>query len=207
MALIGYAVMAHPTRSDDAHALVGQLPAGTPIAWSQEPYVSATDRTSVWRTKAAALRLLAGHDFRCVLQEDIELAPDFLARLERTVADGGDRVVYALHFRVTGKQKRENLELARQARAAGASHFQPLPGYIRGQGIVVPDHYVPDLLEFGDRWSAEHPMQWDDDVMKAWLRDRRIPTYAPLPSLVEHTGGLTSVVGMKGDRRAWWFAA
>jgi hypothetical protein len=202
---VGYGVMFHPDRAKQADDLRRQLPPDTIAYAAIEPLATATDHTSVWRTKAAVLRGITDHKFRCVLQEDIELAPDFLNRVEKLVEAHGQRCVYALHFRATGKQKANNLRRAELALADGKDYFITTRGYVRGQGIIIPSAMASAVIIAGDTWSAAHPLDWDDDVMKHVLRDLNIQTVAPIPSLVEHVGGHESTAGFAGERKAWWF--
>jgi hypothetical protein len=205
---VGYAIMYHPARARMASKLVDALMAQGVLPHLMRalpPLATEADHTSVWRTKSAALKILDAYEYRCVLQEDVKLAPRFVDRMEELVDEYSDRVLYALHYRPTGRNGRASLPLAEAARAERRDHFIAVPGYVHGAGIIVPSSIAPTLLPACDFTSAENPLYWDDDVMKHALRALHIQTLVPIPSPVEHIGGKVSTTGITGERKAWWF--
>ncbi len=194
---VSVAIMAHPDRAawvTDLQATLGPVP----VAWAEPPYADEDDRSPVWRTCRAALLLHTDAPFHCVLQDDAVLGHDFTARLERLVEAG--EFIYMLFFR----QKRAYQEANALAIASlERGYFTMRGGPMLGVGLVFPTDRIADLVQFGD---GADPVFADDERIKEWAKKRRLTTYVPMPSMVNHRG-TESLVGHRiPNRVAWRFA-
>lgn len=194
---VTFAVMAHPRRQAWAKALARQLE-DAPIVWATRPWATRGDWSPIWRTRRAALALAGEAPFHCIVQDDALLAPGFLERV-RALVEHGD-YLYGLFYR--HKRSYQSLiDVARRAEARG--YFVSGAGPILGVGLVIPAGWTRDLMEFGD---ADPGRDGDDDRIRRWMRARGHDVLYPIPSLVDHREG-RSTIGNADGRRAWRFAA
>ncbi|WP_242903424.1 hypothetical protein [Actinomadura terrae] len=190
--------MSHSKRAREAAALAGRLDGARVVTDPSPPERQFPLRTAILAWGAAE----PGATHHLVVQDDVELSPEFLRRVETGVRLFPDA---ALTFYANWSSM--NGAAIRLAGAAGATWVQEMgTEYFPTLALVLPTKYVGDFVEFATTLSC----WWrdDDDVMREFLESRGIEAYVSVPSLVEHCG-LESIAGNgdHGERRAAWFTA
>ena len=194
---VSFAIMAHPSRAPLVAELQERL-GPIPVAWAEPPYATPHDRGATWRTCRAALLLHTDVQFHCVIQDDAVPCADFATRIERLVT-AGDYLYMLFWRRKQGHREEEHAAI----RARRVGYFIKSGGSMLGVGMIYPTHLIDDLVAFGD---AQSPEMSDDERVKVWAVERKVQTYVPIPSLVDHRGE-ESLVWHGGRRRvAWRFA-
>jgi hypothetical protein len=188
---VSYSIMAHPSRAAFVAELLAEL-GPVPVAWAVPPYAEPGYREPVWRTNRAALLLHTDAPYHCVLQDDVLLCPDFRTKVEALATED---VLYMLFFRKKRTWRDVN-------HLADSGDFR-VRGRLLGPAVVYPTHRIPDVIRFCDRMQ---PDLGSDDRIKVWARKRRVDTYVPIPSLVDHRVG-RSLVGHPERRVAWRVAS
>jgi hypothetical protein len=117
----------------------------------------------------------------CLLNDDIELCPDFPAVVEALAAAAPDE---CLSLCCTNPNA-----IATGAPWVRAYHYS-------GPGVVLPPGTARSLLDF----SASLPWSWvsrvnEDVLANAWAWDRQRPFLYPLPSPVQHRIDVLSTLG------------
>ena len=82
-----------------------------------------------------------------------------------------------------------------------------IPDGVWGQAIVLPQSMIADFLS----WEKKHirpDFKHDDSRLAMYLVEKKIPAMCPMPSLVDHAGAESSIVGQSNkNKRARWFVA
>ncbi|WP_242884806.1 hypothetical protein [Actinomadura litoris] len=190
--------MSHSKRAREAAALAGRLEGARVVTDPSPPERQFPLRTAILAWGAAE----PGATHHLVVQDDVELSPGFLRRVETGVRLFPDA---ALAFYANWSSM--NGAAIRLAGAAGATWVHEMgTEYFPTLALALPARHVGDFVEFAtalSRWWRD-----DDDVMREFLESRGIDAYVSVPSLVEHRD-LESVAGNgdHGERRAAWFTA
>jgi hypothetical protein len=124
------------------------------------------------------------------LEDDVILAPDFVARVRELVCAHGERVI----------------------RGFSTRHYcglMPASSYLCNLCAYLPRGYGPMIAEFSRTWRrlANHPTGFDL-VIRDWLVSRRERYWLASPSLVQHAHG-RSLLGRRSMSRVspTWSAA
>ena len=141
-------------------------------------------RRGVWVTARRCWRkgLGAGGTHHLVMQDDIVLSPNFAAGIRNAVEA---RPNSPLTFFCVGKAMRQ----AYEAGHTWARTYGPW-----GQAILMPRAMVGKFL----RWECHHvrpEIKWDDYRVALFCAKNDIECWATVPSLVEHAGHQSSIVG------------
>ncbi|GAA4640517.1 hypothetical protein GCM10023196_106300 [Actinoallomurus vinaceus] len=192
---ISAAVMAHPSRAENARKVAGQCPELEPrIVFDPDPGTpGSTLRTALlaWETIPDA----ATHHL--VLQDDVLLCADFSEEVAAAVASRPDSPLFL--FTDWGTRAAQTLRLAA---LGGRSWAEVIDEVVPAQAILLPASMVAEFVAF----VAAHPEIGDDDAvsMRAFLDARQATAFVSVPNLVEHQG-LPSLLGndlLMGHRRS-----
>jgi hypothetical protein len=190
---ISAAVMAHPSRLPQARALRDRYPElGLEIITDNDPE-RRHSRDTARRAWAAATPYATHH---LVVQDDIELADDFAARMLAAVSARPDQ---ALSFFAEWGSRTAGV--VRLAALEGANWATIVDGYVPTQAVVMPAEAARGYAE-----SAIDPDQPDDVALARWLTAEGITALVSVPNLVQHLD-LPSLTGntYQGPRRSVCF--
>jgi hypothetical protein len=190
-------VMTHPGRLAAAEALRRRHPE-LELELIVDP--RPTERPSPLRTAriawGAAGRNASHH---LVIQDDVELCPGFLPRVEAAVnAEPGAALSF---FTEWGDRTSSVLRLAALLGGSWAEAADPA---VPTQALVLPVAVAAGFDAFAEREAGEDLM--DDTVMRAYLRELGVPALVSVPNLVEHDTA-PSLLGNDarlGRRRSAW---
>jgi len=157
---------------------------------------------SAIRTYLECLRRTPACTHRLILQDDVELCRDFEVRAERALLE---RYGVLVAYFVPGLGLPG--QWTRKAHAAGKSWVE-LPTSTNWVPVVAlcwPAALVPDFLDFAEAHIATRARlrkgtYWDDPVVGAYCRDRKLRVWATVPCLVEHPDVGPSLVKRKHYR-------
>ena len=134
-----------------------------------------------------------------MVQDDVILGHDFLARLDALLRD--QRLIYGLFFRRRRKNVKMNAAAQRGLKQGGFAW----PTLYWGLAIAVPTQRVAEMIVACDAMT-DIASTYDDPRISRWAAKRHIPTWYPLPSLVDHREGPSIAGNGDGpDRVAWRF--
>jgi hypothetical protein len=181
--------MAHPARHDWIPPLLEALGDNTPVSFD--------DGGGIWENCKAAWRL---HDPKAthhvVIQDDAIVCRDFGVRALTHI-----RRAEQLHARSLQFYFGNRSGLYKIATKALEKGYVVRSQCNWGVAICLPIELIEPMIAFGDRFDIPQ----DDTRIKSFLRSRRIRTYYPVPSLVDHRIGDTSLVGDKAKGRCAWY--
>lgn len=190
---LSVAVMAHPTRADEALAFIAAHPElEATIIVDPRPGPGGSLRTA-----AAAMACVAPDaTHHLVLQDDVVLARGYVQRLLGTVASH-PRASVSL-FAEWGSRTSWMIRLAAATDRWVAAVVDP---YVPTQGVVVPHDVARSFAEYAR--GASGP---DDQVLADHLAALAVPSVVTVPALLEHDDrpSLTGN-GFQGERRSACF--
>lgn len=190
--MISVAIQNHPARADLADRLKADIGGDVELVVDPDP---ENTLPSPWRTYRHALDTTpewASH--RLILQDDATVCDGFRAAAEAAIAAQPDRIVVFF----VGGNPREHARAVLNAcwldrPYAELDHNRWLP-------VVAtswPAHLIRPLLDFVDEQHWGPKMRADDEVVGRFLRARRITPLATVPSLVQHSDTVPSMVGRR----------
>lgn len=180
--------MAHPKRKEWAEQLSKEL--ACPIYWDID--------NNVWNTCKGAWNLHEKDaDFHVVIQDDAILTSNFKEKTKNfieNICKYNKNVAFQLYH---GGGKNDQKQVIQ---------FGYKQGYVIkhlmawGVAICLPVSLISEMLRFGDGYYM-----WQDDIkIKYFLKNKKIPTIFPLPSLVDHrkmTDGNNTLTGSADSDR------
>lgn len=185
---ITIAIMAHPSRTEQANALYKKL-AQYPFA---APQIIWDEQNSEWHTGRRALEYgVDKGDVHVVLQDDAIINEYFFTNLQKALKAAPQRTLLSLY---TGTVRPFNERVGKAvAKANGASWLQ---GYTLfwGVGIVIPTDHITHLLEFCDNETDPY----DTRIGLFYFRNM-LPVLYTNPSLVDHDDDIGTLVGQRAD--------
>tara|TARA_R100000988_G_C4006326_1_gene172891 strand:+ start:3442 stop:4140 length:699 start_codon:yes stop_codon:yes gene_type:complete len=129
-----------------------------------------------------------------VIQDDVELCEQFIQTVKKCIETYPEHPLglYA------------NRKICEEAKNQDIRWCQ-IPDGTWGQAIVLPQSMIAKFL----KWEKNHILpnfKWDDSRLAMFLVDQKIPAMCPMPSLVNHAGADSSIVGNNNkNRKARWF--
>lgn len=177
--------MMHPSRMRFKKYLLDHLGDDTPIALE-----TGNGR---WDTGKRAWELRGKSDIHFVIQDDAIFCKDFKTEVQNLINRiGNDRCVCLYYAR--RKKYRHHAE---RAIKAGRDHV--VLQHLRwGVGIGLRTNLIPDMIRYCDKLTIPNY----DMRIKHWLLNKKIETYYPLPSLLDHRPDIPSLVGHGIGRKA-----
>lgn len=182
-------VMAHPSREKFFPYLRIRLGIDTPFAVDE-------DGGGVWPTcrKAWALSVRKDSLYHVVIQDDAIVCEDFYERATEAIMGGlrrfGSDLAFSFYF-----GRRGNLTPESEKALARGWTTRVSPTW--GVAICLPTHLILPMIEYADKLNHKQ----DDYRIGSFLRHRKIRTYFPMPSLVDHRIHTESLVGDPGRGR------
>jgi hypothetical protein len=179
---IATVIMSHPDRDALVGELVGAISGPVSV-------VRDDDRDGVWPNARCAWRrgLDRGEPWVLLLQDDI-IPAERLIECCRQIAQLGERCV-CLHC-FDSKRRREG-------RVQTSGHWMQIRFSTWGQATLMPRGWVRDFLG----WCEHHvPENYPhaDTRLTWWLQEQQESCWVPLPNLVKHREGISSVLGHPG---------
>lgn len=168
--IVSVTVMAHPKRERWAVDLAGRLGCG--IVWDE--------KNEVWDT---ARRAWLAHDLKAthhlVVQDDVVVCRNLTEALPDIVRWHPHNPVslISVDYRFAAK----GLQRYRKHVAQGRNWFSSLRG-LPGCAVILPVADIPNVVKRGDRHKSPH----DDVKIMHYYRQRRMPAWFVIPSLVQH---------------------
>lgn len=187
---ISIAIMAHPSRTEQANALYKKL-IQYPFA---APQIIWDEQNSEWHTGRRALEYgIDKGDVHVVLQDDAIINEYFFTNLQKAIKAAPIRTVLSLY---TGTVRPFNDRVTKAIATANESGASWLQGYLLfwGVGIVIPSDHLKPLLEFCD--TDNDP--YDTRIGKFYFGNM-IPVLYTNPSLVDHDDDIATLVGVRGE--------
>ena len=169
---VSIVVMAHPKRASWAVELGREL--DCEIVWDKY-----NDRHET------GLRAIKAHDvnadYHCVVQDDVQLAPDFIAGLREALKYSEPDCPVGLYYGGKGNKNSLHSQAISAATKNGCAWLER-KGPIWGPGIVYPVSTIGDLIHFFEESIIEN---YDRRVMRYYESVGKKCWYT-VPSLVEH---------------------
>ena len=131
-----------------------------------------------------------------VLQDDVILCEQFVKAVKKCVENYPEHPLglYA------------NRKICEEAMKQDIRWCQ-IPDGTWGQAILLPQSMIAKFL----KWEKNHILpnfKHDDSRLAMYLVNCKIPAMCPMPSLVDHAGAESSIVGQSNkNKRARWFVA
>lgn len=118
-----------------------------------------------------------------VLQDDIELADDWRARVEAAIAERPDTLIQFFSMRPA-----DGSPLAESGWRKGET-------FISNLCVYIPHGMASPLLEYSFEFTEKYPQfkTADDFVVRYFLRSRRQAYWMHLPSLVQHQKWVSAI--------------
>lgn len=182
--------MAHPSRAQFFDYLREKL--------GDVPFSIDEKSEGVWPNCRRAWKLYDPEaEYHLVVQDDAVICDNFLERaLKEIERSGGDKAI-SFYFGLRGN-------LTEEASRALERGFAIRPGLHWGVAVCLRTEWIEEMLEYTQIFST-----WRDDArISGWLKHKKISTFYPMPSLIDHrTADETeSLVGDPGrSRRAYKF--
>ncbi len=188
MTAVSFAVMAHPLRTQQMHALLGNLPLLT--TWAHLADIDTpgdvwgTARRAWGQTGEADMR----RDWHVVLQDDAILADDFVEAARAALSARGSEDCVVSFFSFADSTKKTSgrwLELTGNTLYAVA--------------LAMPVRLVRPMLDWthehearGERtlgWGASPKTRHDDKRILDWAKAHKYSCYVTVPNIVDHDPG------------------
>jgi hypothetical protein len=181
---LSISVMAHPSRAKYFSYLNGKLDG--PRFSIDEGWGLIENNRRAWKMYDPKA------DFHTVIQDDAIVCDHFKERAIDILASTD--WAYNFYF-----GNRENLK----STAIQGMRMGHIIGEMRwGLAICLPTKLISEMLEFCAKMKSRH----DDTNIAKFLKHKKIKTFYPMPSLIDHRADEKSLVGDKGTgRKAWYF--
>ncbi len=193
--IVSYGIQTHPARAVGAARVLEQLGRPADVHVDTELRGPWNSARKVWQATPASC------DWRCLLQDDIDLAPDFAAVLEDLLelcATGIAGRPLALYNGLTryGNATTPARDLPRSDHA----WIERVDG-VQGPVIVLPARSVAPMLEWCEIFVRDSPAMTSSDIRPSlWLEAMGKSALAPVPSWVQHRGHEPSLNGTKSTK-------
>jgi hypothetical protein len=188
---IAVSIMAHPKRLKYIPYLIKKL-GDVPIVIDL--------KNDIWDTRKRAMQICdRSANYVLVIQDDAIIGKDFYKNVEKEIREHPGNA-YSFYF---GNRKKL-LEKAKKAEKQNGI----LMGWVSwGVAICLPMNIIDDLMQWCDKNIHLRYRKHDDTMIAKYLCAKRINTWYPIPSLVDHRTEERSLVDSQvgGGRRAYKF--
>lgn len=185
-------IMAHRVREQAVAELQQALGSQVPVSWDCNRTPSP-DPEQRWATGKRAWRMIdPDADYGMVIQDDVLVAKDLIAGIEKALTVLGPRGLVSA-YTGTGRPDQKSVQRALNAARRHGSAWASTMSLNWGPAIIAPTSHIPAMLE----WCSEPARKGQnyDYRIGVYFRDVvRWRTFYLVPSLVEHRG-LPSLVG------------
>ena len=181
-------LMAHERRAPWVDELLDSLDRPAPVAWDRH--------NSVWDTGSRAWELYdPAADWHLVLQDDVLVVPDLLARTE-ALLDGLEHDGPVSLYIGRGRPRQPAV---RRAVAQAQDGWVTMPWLLWGPAIILPTKHIDYMLEACRRGHHEY-----DRRISHYYERQSIPTLYTLPCLVDHRDDGSLLGHDRGVARHAW---
>lgn len=191
MPSVSLAIMAHPRRAEMVAELETLLDRPAKVVWDER-----NDRWHTGRRSLLAFDESTTHHM--VIQDDVIPCRDLVAGVERAlgfIPADAPLMAYVGSVRPYAPVIKRHI-----AERPDVSWFT-FNETFWGPCLVIPTAHIRDLVRRCDRMNVANY----DRRIGLWYRSKRIRTFAPWPSLVEHRDSPSLVAGRNGQRHAYRF--
>lgn len=172
---IQYIIMAHKDRREYLPYLKAHLGADTPVSLDRGDWGLVEAHRRAWGLADPS------YDYTFVIQDDVELASNFLDKAQFHVDQGvencGGGIAFHFYLRNSPRFRKKIIQWKKKKQ-----NCVILPHLYSGNSIGIRSKIVTDMLDFFDTMDVNS----GDQRINAFLNDRDIPVYFPLPNLCEH---------------------
>lgn len=140
-------------------------------------------------------------DYHIVIQDDAIICENFREKAIKFIESvwakttGDQEFAYSFYF----GNRQSYRKIANDGMQRG---FVIAPNPCWGVAICLPTYLIREMLMYCDKMKIKN----DDTRISRFLRHKKIKTYFPMPSLIDHRTGNHSLVGDPGmGRKAWYF--
>ena len=169
MQQISVAIMMHPSREQFLPYLLEKLGPDVPVVMDRGK--------GIWDTRRrATLAFPSGSTHHLVVQDDALIGADFYTHLEEEVERHPDVAMNLYWGRRKALRKYAQAALSKGGLYTNWIHW--------GVGILLPTALIPDCINYCDRMGRLK--NHDDTRIANFLKERGVPTWYPLPSLLDH---------------------
>lgn len=176
--------MAHPSREKffpDLKRLLG----------NEVPFAIDHKSAGVWPNCRQAWMLYdPTAEYHVVIQDDAIVCEGFMGRALKVIEQSGGDKAISFYF---GRRGNQTEQAARDLKRGFSLRVAPTWGV----AICLRTEWIQEMLEFAGKLSNPQ----DDYRIGAFLRHKKIMTYFPMPSLVDHRKHEKSLVGDPGQGR------
>lgn len=187
---VAYAVVGDIRRLNRAVLLRDELDARLALDMDED---SNTNHDKAWNMYHA------GDDWLVVIEDDVELVPNFKKHVQDAIENLPEDGVLSLY---TGYPRPERFAVSRavaKARNTGASYLKH-NSMLWGPAVAMPTAFIDEMLNYVS--DSDWPY---DERFSQWMIARGISAYYTMPSLVDHAD-IDSLLGRGGvPRKAYWF--
>jgi len=150
-------------------------------------------REGCWPTYLRCLEAASGASYHLVLQDDITFCKDFVGAVAEVI-NARPRQLISLFT---------NSPAVYKARRRSETWIQDCAA--AGPAVIWPRESITDFLE----WQETHiatTLPWDDLRVSMWSIKTSKPIFATVPSLTQHLGFNTSLLGLNSRSKvATWY--
>lgn len=187
---VAYAVVGDIRRLNRAVLLRDELGAHLALDMDED---SNTNHDKAWNMYTA------GDDWLVVVEDDIEMVPNFKTHVRDAIDNLPDLGVLSFY---TGYPRPERFRTHRaviKAQQSGASYLKH-NRLLWGPAVAMRTDMIDDMLNWVS--GSDYPY---DERFSQWMTARGISAYYTMPSLVNHSD-IKSLLGRDGvPRKAYWF--
>ena len=181
----------HADRRKWVQAMVEQLRSENPKI--PMTVVEDTQHEGCWPTYRRALEAAGDTSHHLVLQDDLGLCRDFIGAVEEVIRARPDNLIALYtnaHSVYTARERGESW-----IEKAGAS----------GPSVIWPVELIGEFLQWQDMHINPNFL-WDTVRVSMWLIKTSKRAFATVPSLTQHLGWESSILGLNGSHKvATWF--
>ena len=192
-AQVSYAVVGHYTRRNLAEGLAGSLNAF--LAMDEGDKGSLLNHDLAWRMAAEN-----GSDWVVVLEDDVELVPDFERHVQNALRNVPGEGAISFYTGTGRPRERQVTWALRRAQQTGASWLVSQSAYW-GPALVLPTGRVNEMLDVVSLNKRPY-----DQRFSTYLSKSRLPCYYTIPCLVDHLDGESLLSDTSVSRKARIFA-
>lgn len=191
MPSVSIAIMAVREREAQVNRILSRLGGGAAVLWDD-------DRKGVWwnAQRAWGVGIDSGADYHVVLQDDVEVCQNFKPGAQAALSHIPENhpACFFANRRAVLKAKAQGLSWALIADGSW------------GQASCLPTRLINDFLGWSKR-SVREEFKHDDTRLAMYGLAKGLPFYCTAPSLVEHVGHNSSLIGHKTPRPrvATWY--
>jgi len=140
-----------------------------------------------------------GITHRIVLQDDVELAPNFKDYIQKVITARPNDI-----FMLTALDFREEIDYVKQLK----SPYVAVGQFVSGCALLIPVKYINNIFTW---FEKTYPQIWignphEDTAFKFYCMQHGINCSTTIPSLVQHLGDTSSICNYETPMRTYYFS-